>query len=205
VSHLEHATAELFTQDAIWRDSFALTGSLRTFYTAAIIEKVWKKLCLVHKPTNFRVVDGSCRTVTAGQDSSWIEARFVFDTQGTPPTTCSGFVSLVYHLETGWKIWVLRTILEQLSGYGDVDSLKPPGPLANGSPETPYNAQDKSHFECVIIGGGQSGLSTAGRLKALGVDYLVVDKNHNVGDSWKLRYDSTKRRYPRLWHNFDQS
>lgn len=33
------------------------------------------------------------------------------------------------------------------------------------------------------------GLLLAGRLKAFGIDYLVIDKNKNVGDNWSLRYD----------------
>jgi cation diffusion facilitator CzcD-associated flavoprotein CzcO len=33
------------------------------------------------------------------------------------------------------------------------------------------------------------GILLAARLKALGVDYLVIDKNQNNGDNWALRYD----------------
>ena len=33
------------------------------------------------------------------------------------------------------------------------------------------------------------GLLVAARLKALGVDYLVIDRNANPGDNWSLRYD----------------
>jgi hypothetical protein len=221
--------AENFTPDAIWRDSFAFTGTLRTFYSPATIQKVWEKLSLLHMPKNFRVLGDSCRIADAGPESSWIEARFLFEADGTPQTTCSGFASLVYHPQTGWKIWVLRTILEQLVGHGDVDTLAPPKSLPNGLLAQPRghgdvdnlappkslsegllampNHPDKPHFECLIVGGGQSGLSTAGRLKALGVSYLVVEKNANVGDNWKLRYDLTKCMFPRcerfFWANPD--
>lgn len=33
------------------------------------------------------------------------------------------------------------------------------------------------------------GLLLAGRLKALDVDYVVIDRNERVGDNWALRYD----------------
>jgi hypothetical protein len=33
------------------------------------------------------------------------------------------------------------------------------------------------------------GILLGARLKALGVDYLVIDKNANNGDNWALRYD----------------
>ena len=43
--------------------------------------------------------------------------------------------------------------------------------LMNGSPK-----QDETqHFHAVIIGGGQSGLSTGGRLQALGVPYVIIE------------------------------
>ena len=42
----------------------------------------------------------------------------------------------------------------------------------------------------VIVGGGQAGLSIAARLKALGVDTLIVDRNQRIGDNWRRRYHS---------------
>jgi putative flavoprotein involved in K+ transport len=41
----------------------------------------------------------------------------------------------------------------------------------------------------VIVGGGPSGLSTAGALTASGVNCVVLDKGHRVGDSWSRRYE----------------
>ena len=40
----------------------------------------------------------------------------------------------------------------------------------------------------LIIGAGQGGLTTAARLKQLGVPTLVIDKNGRVGDNWRKRY-----------------
>ncbi|KAJ0305368.1 hypothetical protein Brms1b_010824 [Colletotrichum noveboracense] len=37
--------------------------------------------------------------------------------------------------------------------------------------------------------GKHAGVILAGRLKALNVDYAVVDQNKQVGDNWRLRYD----------------
>jgi cation diffusion facilitator CzcD-associated flavoprotein CzcO len=48
-----------------------------------------------------------------------------------------------------------------------------------------------------VVGGGQAGLGIGGRLQALNVSYLVVDKFGTVGDSWDSRYDSTKRELAR--------
>jgi cation diffusion facilitator CzcD-associated flavoprotein CzcO len=53
-----------------------------------------------------------------------------------------------------------------------------------------------------VVGGGQAGLSMGGRLKALGIHYIVLDKHNEVGDSWKTRYASarlhTTREYAHL-------
>ena len=42
----------------------------------------------------------------------------------------------------------------------------------------------------VVVGGGQAGLSIAARLKALGVDTLIVDRHERIGDNWRRRYHS---------------
>jgi putative flavoprotein involved in K+ transport len=40
----------------------------------------------------------------------------------------------------------------------------------------------------LIIGAGHMGLVLASRLKALNIDYLIVDKYEQVGDQWRKRY-----------------
>ena len=49
-------------------------------------------------------------------------------------------------------------------------------------------------YGAVIVGAGQAGLSTAYRLQALNVPYLVLERNKEIGDVWRNRYDSLK------WH-----
>ena len=40
----------------------------------------------------------------------------------------------------------------------------------------------------LVVGGGQSGLEIAARLKLLGVSTLVCEKQARVGDQWRHRY-----------------
>lgn len=47
-------------------------------------------------------------------------------------------------------------------------------------------------FDCIVVGGGQAGLAMGGRLKALGLRYVVLEKQKNLGDSWKTRYGSAR-------------
>ncbi len=44
----------------------------------------------------------------------------------------------------------------------------------------------------VIIGGGQSGLSTGYLLKKRGLPLVILDGNERVGDSWRKRWDSLR-------------
>ncbi|KAH7319169.1 dimethylaniline monooxygenase (N-oxide forming) [Rhexocercosporidium sp. MPI-PUGE-AT-0058] len=187
-----------FALDAVWRDIFALTGTLRTFYSASSIATVWQETTKRAKAEAFVLDHNSSRIVRLPQGSSWIETRFSFETNAAPRTTCSGFMNLVPGEDGKWRIWVMRSILEQLKLDGDVDVLEP----VNKTSGLKNRHQQPSHFDCVIIGGGQAGLSTAGRMKALGISYVVLDKHQNVGDSWKTRYNSarlhTSREYAHL-------
>ncbi|PCG95286.1 Hypothetical protein PENO1_025280 [Penicillium occitanis (nom. inval.)] len=163
-----------------------------------------------------------------GGKYAWLDCKFSFTT-ANPATECSGFLSLVPTERGKWKIWILRTILEQITGHGDVDSLVPC--LQNGSTlsegatldahETTNGSQngltnghtgldigtapnESSMYDTyvAIIGGGQSGLSTGGRLQALGVPYVILEQHSSVGDAWKTRYTSarlhTARKYSHL-------
>lgn len=69
-------------------------------------------------------------------------------------------------------------------------------PLANGH-SNGTNGDLEPYFDVVVVGGGQSGLSTAGRLMALGINYVVIDSYQKIGDSWASRYDSARLHTPR--------
>lgn len=46
------------------------------------------------------------------------------------------------------------------------------------------------HYDTIVIGAGQAGLSTGYFLKEQGCDFLILDANERVGDSWRKRWDS---------------
>lgn len=202
-----------FVRDALWRDTFALTGTLRTFYSATVIATAWRQTSAIAKVGPIAINSESASIIRIGPKISWLSVGFSFRTNGCLPTTCSGFLSLVPSGDGKWRIWVLRTILEQLKGQPNVNFLKPI--RANGHTINEYQSQegmsngssvngegDEAHFDCVVIGGGQAGLSVGGRLQALDISYVIVDKNPEIGDSWKRRYNSarlhTTREYAHL-------
>ncbi|KAH7011031.1 dimethylaniline monooxygenase (N-oxide forming) [Ilyonectria destructans] len=204
-----HLESQHFDEDALWRDSFALTGTLRTCYSGLSVAEQLATLVPRRGVSAAVLIPGSTKIIQVDDDVAWIDCQFSFTTLN-PVTQCSGFLSLVPSEHGQWKIWVLRTILEQLPGHGDVDRLQPSHPvpddarIVNGNEavtngaftnETLSNGAsngDNAHFQAAIIGGGQSGLSTGGRLKALGVTYVVLEKNAQVGDAWAKRYESAR-------------
>jgi putative flavoprotein involved in K+ transport len=48
------------------------------------------------------------------------------------------------------------------------------------------------HFDTVIIGGGQAGLSVGYHLKKQGRPFVILDANERIGDSWRKRWDSLR-------------
>ncbi|KIW87265.1 uncharacterized protein Z519_12168 [Cladophialophora bantiana CBS 173.52] len=240
-------TKDCFTDDAMWRDSYAMTGTFRTFYFNATVAQQWLLLREQRQITSREYIPGSSKIIPFGPESAYLECQLKFTTSN-PVTECSAFFSMVPSptMDGGWKIWILRTVLEQLPGHGNVDVLEPRTPLladngassellsdrgSNGSStfvngngsdahatglEDVYvnghtsqqtngttvehvesindmaEQQSIHHFQAVIIGGGQAGLSTGGRLRALGVSYVVIEKNEQVGDAWRLRYESAR-------------
>ncbi|WP_230980888.1 flavin-containing monooxygenase [Rossellomorea arthrocnemi] len=57
-------------------------------------------------------------------------------------------------------------------------------------------------YDVIVVGGGQAGLSLGYHLKALNLNYIILDESKRVGDSWRNRYDSlvlfTPREYSAL-------
>src|SRR3954469_23849048 len=49
---------------------------------------------------------------------------------------------------------------------------------------------DAEHFDVVVIGAGQAGLSAGYYLKRAGLDFVIVDGAERIGDSWRRRWDS---------------
>lgn len=188
IGRLPSLKSEDLVGDALWRDSFALTGTLRTFSTAQSISQAWNETLSAKGPAEFTILPDTARISRHG-DYAWLEARFTFHTtKGLPQMLCSGSISLVPDSESEkkWKIWVFTTILENFRGQNNVDALLP-----GNTPR--INDGDPSHFEAVVLGGGQAGLAVGGRLQALEVSYVIVDENNEVGGSWMSRYDSLKR------------
>lgn len=54
------------------------------------------------------------------------------------------------------------------------------------------NEEEKINRRTIIIGAGQAGLATGYYLKKYGEDFLIIDKDNRVGDSWRKRWNSLR-------------
>lgn len=191
------------TPSAIWRDLFSLTGTLRTFYGQSSISCAWKELAAIHKPYNFALIPGTSRVARFGPRTCWIQANFTFRTHGSdrPGTECSGTISMIPTEIGSWRIWMVSTVLEEVYGFGNPDFLEPAlhtptdtVPLDRVDNITEINGESSitEHYDCVVVGAGMAGLSIAGRFKALGVSYAVLEKYDQIGQNWTDRYESVK-------------
>lgn len=206
-SKIEQLDQDDFVSHAIWRDFSSLTGTMRTLYSADFVHPTWRRLSSERQAISFKMICETAEIVRPNPNHEWITVAFTFNMKMPLECSCLGYLNLIPD-ETGhWKIWVICTMLDQLCGYPNIDQLDPVGSGLFGDEEQNGDASESSGtredvYDCVIIGAGQAGLSTAGRFKILGISYICVESNNKVGESWSRRYDSAKREFSNVIFDF---
>ena len=187
----------LFHPDSYWRDVLALSWNIQTLNGADAILRELPPLARSTSPSGFAIAHGRAaprKVMRAGTNA--IEAIFKFETK---VGRGSGIIRLIPDEDDGnrLKAWTLLTELGELKGFEEQLGVNRPrgnaysrdfrGPnwldLRNAS--AGYADRDPT---VLVIGGGQSGLSIAARLKQLNVDTLIVDREKRIGDNWRKRY-----------------
>jgi thioredoxin reductase len=191
--HLQLLDSTLLTEETLWRDLFALTGTARTFNGPERIRSTWKELCLTHKAYGFKLAPGGATIMKPAPTLAFINAKFSFKTQGSPALNCMGIMRLIPDEQQSWRIWTLVTLLHGIEGFPNVDVLEPAMEWETNTLLTPVSDPGEETIQdCVVVGAGMSGLCTAGHLKAAGINALIVERNAAVGQNWTDRYDSVK-------------
>jgi hypothetical protein len=183
-------TSTLLLPDAFWRDMLALTWDLRTFSGESKIHTFLKDRLALSKLDNFSMRNEYVGLQQPYPDLAWISLMFDFS---TGIGKALGIVRLVPTPSGEWKAHVVYTNLESLKGFPEKV-----GALRNHAPNHgKWESQRKKEMDfvdsdpvAIIIGGGQSGLEIAARLKALDVPSLVLEKNPRIGDNWRNRYEA---------------
>jgi len=65
------------------------------------------------------------------------------------------------------------------------------------------NETERKRVDVLVVGAGQAGLSVGYHLKRLGLEFIIVDANARVGDSWRQRWDSLRLFTPNRFNGLD--
>ncbi|KAK4864839.1 hypothetical protein LT330_001462 [Penicillium expansum] len=180
------ALEDCFWKDrAYWKDQLALTYHLRTFKTPDIISASLLETNKLRAIKGDITIDGGAMFIPATPVLQFIDCGIVFQTS-SPAAACKGKIVLLpvkgANETIEWKIWVLSTILKEL------DLQKENEPLLY-SPGRQLEGIESFMTEVFIIGGGNAAIALAARLKALGIESVMAERNAQAGDNWALRYD----------------
>ncbi|KAF9448562.1 FAD/NAD(P)-binding domain-containing protein [Macrolepiota fuliginosa MF-IS2] len=190
-----------------WRDVLALTWDFRTFESTPAIRQFLKDRLRLTEVRNVKIntTDKGAFPVLQRPypDIVWIQALFKFETK---VGYCSGVVRLLPTKQGDgirWKAHCIFTNLEDLKGFPEQIGHLRNQDSDHGTWEGIRNQErqfvDKDPL-VLVIGGGQSGLDVAARLKSLGITSLVVEKNEHIGDNWRNRYDALCLHDP-VWYD----
>ncbi|KAF9222598.1 FAD/NAD(P)-binding domain-containing protein [Gyrodon lividus] len=192
------ATTALFTDDGSWKDVLALTWDLRTLVGKQAVTRMLKARLAASALTNLHLHDDTFRAPVLQRpwaDLVLLRVHFGFSTKVGHGT---GIAYLVPLPGGDWKVYSLFTCLESLARFPEKVVRSIIGALRHSTPNHGTWAEDR---KCeldfpnndpivVILGAGHTGLEIAARLKYLGVQALVIDKQPRVGDMWRYRYKS---------------
>jgi cation diffusion facilitator CzcD-associated flavoprotein CzcO len=191
------ALRTLFRADSHWRDLLALTWDVQTLSGAETLIPALIDAAAKSKPENFAIAVGRTpprRVTRVGKEVS--ETIFSFHGRSGPGI---GVLRLTPPSEDGAlpQAWTFLTALDALEGHSETaGTARPSGEKYSRDFSGPnwlderfaalrYDDRDPA---VLIIGGGQAGLSIAARLKLLGVDALIIDREKRIGDNWRNRY-----------------
>ena len=180
------------TEECWWRDLLAMTWDLRTFQAPESIGNFLKDRLAASKTKNFKLTIANYDQPY--EDLGWIRLHWDFENHVGSGV---GISRLVPTKGSGgsvvWKSTNICFSLLELKDHPPATGwLRDPDPnhgkwLDKRRREMEYQDRDP---DVLVVGGGQSGLETAARLKLLGVSTLVVEKQARIGDQWRHRYSA---------------
>ena len=191
----------LFRSDCDWRDIIALTATIETVSDRAEVARRLIGAAATSGAHGFAVDPERQppRDVERAGEAC-VEAILIFE---TAIGTGAGILRLKRSdCRAGTAMaWTLLTSLETLRGHEEetvLENAEEPaferdfhGPnwLDRRRESSRYADRDPA---VLIVGGGHAGITAAARLKALGIEALVVDRMSRIGDNWRKRYHGLK-------------
>ncbi|CAE8601124.1 unnamed protein product [Polarella glacialis] len=210
----QRGVAALFHESCHWRDLVLFTWDIRTFEgRPAVASALAATACAAGlQPGAFTLRSRSPKSAEQEEAEDPAAGRI---RHGSRPVsgwlnvrTRSARGTARVHLHRGDdgadRCSVLFTSMSELKGFEEATG--PRRPCGHATDKAASEAKHRcngtaaAHEEpyVLIIGGSQSGLMLAARLKNLQVPTLVVDKLAKPGDSWRNRYNSLHLHDP-IW------
>ena len=176
----------LLVDDSFWRDVLAITWDFRTFRGHVGIKKLLDDRLHIANLSTFDLKDATL--VNLSSDIAWIQGIFTFEVGDFG--LGSGVFRLIPAPDGQWKAYTVYTGLTGLKDYPD--TLRNPLPNHGKWLEDREREVEFADSEpyVVVVGGGHGGLIMAARLKHLGIPTLVLERNAQVGDTWRGRYET---------------
>ncbi|CAI6091934.1 unnamed protein product [Clonostachys chloroleuca] len=185
------AFTDLFLEYGVWRDKLSYTWDFRTFNFQPAILRAASDLFPQTKAWNFGFLAPAPKVDRPYPDYAQLQFVVSFETE---IVKASAVVNAVFTKE-GWKIYTMHTVAEELLQFPELPPAD--GHMTGLISWEKQRAQDvdSANPEILIIGGGQNGLAMAARLKALGIDNLIIEKDE-IGDIWRKRYEYLSLHFP---------
>ncbi|KAJ5690895.1 hypothetical protein N7462_005287 [Penicillium macrosclerotiorum] len=184
--------AELFLDYGVWRDKLSFTWDFRTFNFKETILKAATDLFTQTTARNFKFLEPAPSVSRPYPDFAQLQFAVSFETE----IVLSSAVINAVLTQNGWRIYTMHTVAESLKGFPE--QAVPDGHMTG---ITSWERQRSDAInsvdpEVLIIGGGQNGLAMAARLKALGMENLIIERTDEIGDIWKDRYEYLSLHFP---------
>jgi putative flavoprotein involved in K+ transport len=193
--------AGLFAAESYWRDLVSFTWNLITVEgPAGAADLVRSDAARGVTPVTFEVTGEP--TEAGGVTEAWLTFE-----------TAVGRGTGHLRLDADGKAWTLLTTLDEIKGHEEPASpnaSRPFGTEHGANPDRVTWAEQREaeaaelgytrQPEVVVIGGGQGGIALGARLRQLGIEAIVIERNERPGDSWRKRYKSLALHDP-VWYD----
>ncbi|GAA4755284.1 flavin-containing monooxygenase [Actinomycetospora chibensis] len=193
--------ASLFADESYWRDLVSFTWNLITVEgPGGVSELVSSDAARQATPVSFEVSGEP--TEADGVTEAWLKFE-----------TAIGRGTGHLRLNADDKAWTFLTTLDEIKGHEEPASPnadRPFGTEHGANPDRVTWAEQREaeaaelgytrQPEVVVIGGGQGGIALGARLRQLGVETIIVERNEKPGDSWRKRYKSLALHDP-VWYD----
>ncbi|OCH92286.1 dimethylaniline monooxygenase (N-oxide-forming) [Obba rivulosa] len=180
------AVTSTFLPNGWLRDLLTFTWDLRSLEGHDKIASFLQDTLAKARVFNIRLDEsfpGSPAFFPVSASASGVEAAFIFE---TPIAAGRGYFRVLQDGTNTWKALAVMTMLSDLKGQeasrrGFID-------LTNLPWRDVSETKQEKNPHVLIIGGAQTGLQVAARLKQKNVSALVVERNARIGDNWRQRY-----------------